>query len=561
MVPFSADLYQHVFSFLPQRTVLDCRLLNKSVGGLATVLAFRHVRLEACRAAPVGFIKLAFNEGLRNLVREITLDTWVGPEFNYHANLNYEEPKAFLRALPHLRSFRNLMKLNVRFNEYCGNEDGDDWGGISFEETYDFRFCILDAVFRCVAGTWTESYQREWLEEHDLEDDVSDEDVQDTFLGYLDANDMFPTTPMQLTSLTISNLADYDDRRLTSSEAFMTVMALPSLRELKVLVTVELVDYAPEDAVWLPEQYDFFESLPQTWLSPSIAQDLRVLSLYSVDYWGWNPKMDFRVVNPLAGKQSGFPNLRVLALGNYIFSHEWQVDWIASLGRCNGRGGLEELYLDDCPIMWQARNYEPFDESKTILGTDVDGNTIEICNEGYPLKEIMNRDNPTPQLDEPGVKEYDLRWHHMLETWRKEMHGLKVFKMGSGDWRGEAADIDGNPDEEPLNMLSPADQERISHRMKDTVFLNYDSPSPPAPDESDSRFKSRTSGLRQDRQHILQYLQFNIGIGPSPWLERDFGSKLMRDSDSGLAEYERCRTKDEEALKTLIQGLEKRHRR
>lgn len=46
---------------------------------------------------------------------------------------------------------------------------------------------------------------------------------------------------------------------------------------------------------------------------------------------------------------SPLPNVRVLTLRNYGFSHDWQVEWIASLGSDNGRGGLEELYLDDCP--------------------------------------------------------------------------------------------------------------------------------------------------------------------------------------------------------------------
>lgn len=554
-----SDIYQHIFSFSPQRTLLECRLLNKSVGGIATALAFWHVRLEACRSAPIGFVHLASNETLRSLVREITVDTWVGPGFKYYLNHTFPEPKAFMRTLPHIRSFQNLLKLNVRFNEHCGNEDGDEWGGISFEESYDFRFAVLDVLFRCVAGLWTESYQSEWLEEQDLEDDDPDADEPDAFLGYLKSYDVFPTTPVQLCSLTISNLADYDDHRLTESEAFKTVMTLPSIRELKLLVTVERVHHAPENAVWMPEQYDFFESLPQTWLSSPIAQNLRVLSLYSVDYWGWNPKMDFRAVNPLAAEASGFPNLRVLALGNYVISHEWQVDWIASLGRHNGRGGLEELYLDDCPIMWQARNLPPFDESKTVLGVDDNGNSVEISNDGYPRKDVMNRTYVSPQWDENIVRQFDLRWHRVLETWRKDMYGLKVFKMGSGDWLGQARHYIDQDDGFPT--LGSDQWKIVSHRLEDTVFLYYDSPSPLPSSKENSSFSSSTPGLKQDRQHVLQYIQFDIGLGPSPWIERDFGTKLYRDSDTGVLDYEEIRTKDEVALQALNQEIQEKRGR
>lgn len=42
--------------------------------------------------------------------------------------------------------------------------------------------------------------------------------------------------------------------------------------------------------------------------------------------------MDLRAVNPGSGRTSGgLLHLRVLALGHYVFSHEWQVDWIAPM--------------------------------------------------------------------------------------------------------------------------------------------------------------------------------------------------------------------------------------
>lgn len=128
---------------------------------------------------------------------------------------------------------------------------------------------------------------------------------------------------IELRSLTVSNLADRDDKRLTSSPAFKAVLSSPSFVDLKMLVTDK---FKPLDntelALHHPDKYNFFESLPATWLAPVVTQNLRTLSLYyHGSYWGWCPKLDFRLVNPAPGG-GGFPNLRVLALGHYVFSHD-----------------------------------------------------------------------------------------------------------------------------------------------------------------------------------------------------------------------------------------------
>lgn len=145
---------------------------------------------------------------------------------------------------------------------------------------------------------------------------------------------------------------------------------------LKLLVATRKNKRRPSESIFLPEKYDFFENLPSTWLGPPIASNLRELSLYCPEYFGWAPKLDLRKITSGSAHASAFPNLRVLALGRYVFSHEWQVEWIASLGKENGRGGLEELYLDACPIMWRARTLKPLDNTTQML----DG--LELDNHG-----------------------------------------------------------------------------------------------------------------------------------------------------------------------------------
>ncbi|EKV19051.1 hypothetical protein PDIG_05480 [Penicillium digitatum PHI26] len=69
---------------------------------------------------------------------------------------------------------------------------------------------------------------------------------------------------------------------------------------------------------------------------------LRKLSLYSNFYWGFYPKLSLESIH--------CPNLQSLTLGNFCFFEDQQVDWILSHSST-----LEELHLDDCPILFRAR--------------------------------------------------------------------------------------------------------------------------------------------------------------------------------------------------------------
>lgn len=98
---------RHIFTSLPHLTLLNCRLLSRASGWLATALAFRHVRLEvAIDVAPC--IGIAGSEEFRCWVREITLDAVLpvseqelaGP--GESALVQYAR---FLRVLPRLRFF------------------------------------------------------------------------------------------------------------------------------------------------------------------------------------------------------------------------------------------------------------------------------------------------------------------------------------------------------------------------------------------------------------------------------------------------------------------------
>ncbi|KAJ3531088.1 hypothetical protein NM208_g9037 [Fusarium decemcellulare] len=400
LISLPNEVVDEILLLLVKPTLLSVRLVNRRLGTHATRLLFRSVRLGArqrigqdsglfCFAARSEDAALTRDPShlgpLRDLVREVTLDTWLGSSFEYFTCDDWEpnlpvHPGDFMNALPNLRRFSNLSAVHLRFNEVCG----DDRGSGYVEEGLDFRYRVLDTTFRCLAGTWNVSDQQ------DIDREINLKYSTDYAMSQV-VPEPPSTGPLPIKTLTVSNLADIPDERLTSSKAFQTVLSLPSLVDLKLYFTIRGDNYwcnhgwgdhewVRDYPIWVSEKYKFFDSLPQTWLRPSIATNLRTLSLYSASPWGWNPKMEFRFVNPT---ENGFPNLKVLALGNYVFSHAWQIDWFASQGSKTVAGGLEELYLDKCRVMFHATHLTPLDQSTAIVGKDPEEKDIKVSNTGY----------------------------------------------------------------------------------------------------------------------------------------------------------------------------------
>ncbi|USW56073.1 hypothetical protein Slin15195_G093920 [Septoria linicola] len=97
---------------------------------------------------------------------------------------------------------------------------------------------------------------------------------------------------------------------------------------------------------------DFEEHRVDTFLRP-IASQLKEVKLYTIhSQWGVYPACNLEDIH--------FPQLEKLALGNYVFAYDWQVDWIVSHGST-----LKTLVLDNCPITycgnvgWELHDLEP----------------------------------------------------------------------------------------------------------------------------------------------------------------------------------------------------------
>ncbi|KAI2465753.1 hypothetical protein F4781DRAFT_13612 [Annulohypoxylon bovei var. microspora] len=502
MAPFPLEIFNNIFSFTTHGTLLNCRLLNKDLGFLATSWAFRHVYLEAAGDMSL-FVKISRTPHLRSRVREISISTTLEPDFEYQVNQTLEFPMEFFLALPNLRSFSRLKKLNLKFNEYCGNQEAD-YTGYDIEENYDFRYWVMWNVFNCLTGEWTSRLSAEIYAELNVDVFEEGEEVDaDTFFERITSTTGDGTENLsdaiELEALTIGNLAGYDETRLTSSNFFKKVLSTAT--ELKLYVVFENYEASPENAMYFSEPYDFMESLNKTWLAPEIAKNLRVLSLFCDNYWGWIPRMDFRDINPGTGLESGFPKLEVLALGNYIFSHEWQTDWFASLGSQNRQGGLRELYLDDCPILRHARFFGKLDETPGSIG--------------YPTRESILARQWGGEITQP----YLLRWDHILSHWNTNMAALKIFRVGAGHWRSDQSNLVQEAYQELGLEWTSAHENYFNHAN----FTTYDCAPGVEYHRDDAKGYSQWSGgvgIRGDEDNIaLQYIEYDQGIGPTQWME------------------------------------------
>ncbi|KAF5644093.1 hypothetical protein F52700_2661 [Fusarium sp. NRRL 52700] len=379
-----AEIVFMVCSYLCKEDQLSLRFVPGILHCAATIEAFRSVRLKPDGRTPSKFRKIALSDTLRIWVKEVTIDTELDPDLPYLMVMEeFDVCQNFLQILPYLGLFNNLKYLHVRFSRFSGAYEYAPY------ESWYFRYMVLDIISHCAMGMWTPASRSKIYDTAPL--------GRDSMFGYIHNAPAISGDPLHIKELTISHLSDYNDPRLTRSEAWNKLLRLPTLVDLKLLVGEEHIG---NQTSLSPERYEFFSALPSQWLTPDVVQKLQVLSLFYTDYWGLYPTIDLDQLGAL-------PWLKTLALGRYVFTNKNQTDWVASLGKNNKSGGLEELYLDECCVLFQAKQYA---DLEAVLGT--------IPDQNVPIETTL----------------YRRRWHHVLSEWRVGMKGLKKFVMGVGDW-------------------------------------------------------------------------------------------------------------------------------
>ncbi|KAF5626843.1 hypothetical protein F25303_10971 [Fusarium sp. NRRL 25303] len=517
-LPLPLEIVTLICSTLPKPDLLRLRLVTHRLHDAATPFAFREFYLRAYGTAATNFTSIATSARLRNYVKEITIDTNIGQDYEYASNESYEFPSGFFNALPSLRYFSKLTNLHLRFSKYCGDNRREfEWAWI--EEDWPFRYRILDTVSHCIVGLWTRAKQVEIDERADLRDFKA---------RYLDDDPEFIAKCAEhLQELTISNLADYHDPNLASSKAWQQLLRLPRLQDLKLLVTTEY--HRSQHQIRSPqERHEFFQKLPSTWLSPSLGNCLRTLSLYYTEYWGWFPRMNLYEIGML-------PQLKVLALGQYVFTDKRQTDWIATIGNSNGSGGLEELYLDDCPILFKARQHSP------------------LTSDGYPdLRAVLKANYATTV-----TKEYNIRWHNVLETWRGRMKGLKKFIMGHGDWPSQWPSTKALKEHEGFVYLS---YDELSQMFSENVHRNFCKPAGVEVSNTKDPVLARRylhgAGLLQRRTARMQYIKYDIGMC-GPW-DNPYPTRGRGRPDDGWAPEKKTVGVDDAAYELLMATIRDR---
>lgn len=189
----------------------------------------------------------------------------------------YDEPdlpdeEVYQLAIKSLHRFANLYHVELVFSSTCTHPDPSK--GWEAWETADFRFEVLNNLFAAL---------------NNAENPVSN-----------------------LISLSIQNLQNLIDTRLTSSKNFIATIS--RLKELRLKIVTEEHEHAPETAWHDLEVYDFCNKFPNTWLKPTQA-NLTSLTLQCDEYWGYMPKLELRGLH--------FPKLQYLEFQNLVFSHDW----------------------------------------------------------------------------------------------------------------------------------------------------------------------------------------------------------------------------------------------
>lgn len=104
-----------------------------------------------------------------------------------------------------------------------------------------------------------------------------------------------------------------------------------------------------------------------------------------------------------------FPNLQSLALGNFSFCHDVQVDWILSHGAT-----LRELYLDACTILYAI---SPNEDHVDFYHPAVRSGKWELVYLQHIIKSVP-------------VHRYSGRWHDYFTLFHERLLRLRHFRIG-----------------------------------------------------------------------------------------------------------------------------------
>lgn len=432
-----------------------------------------------------GFTRILNHPELRHQVRNVMLSTSVGGEEASDGSIKVS--KAWRHAASNICKFPKLSSVQINFRELCMDDDDNDAdpGGWVTEDE-DFRATVLETV-----------------------------------LGALNRE----TCPANnLRSLAIKNLQNKNEEEIIDSSNFKHVLS--KVQELHLLIAVQISEASPESYVLHNALYDFFDAgLRDAWLKPA-SQNLTRLTLYTNTYWGWVPGFDARGIR--------FPNVRYLALGNYTFAHDWQIEWLTS-----HFADLETFIMVDCPILFHMHP-----------AGCLDRHTTNVSHEDH-IKLANPRPFAVSEHDDDSHWTYPSRWHHFFPKFEARMPNLTKFVYTHDGW----PNLNGME-----QALDERDRLRPSFRLKRYAAFNGTIGPSQWEDECDADgvYENFTAGVKVMTPAVVEP---PYQIVP----EEGVASGQAEDSGSGGGQSESrestgCQKQDEEAFNRLLRTVALRAR-
>ncbi|KAJ5742123.1 hypothetical protein N7533_011532 [Penicillium manginii] len=350
-----SELLARTCSYVNHSSLKSLRQSCRFTSQLATDQLYRTVHLKPSETSQNGLQGILNNPSLRRLPRKIYIDT-VDENINYEEAEEQEWPQGWDDLVPQVKEFPRLNAAVLCFDQgFTSDSTGSDFFSLELPQTSRFRFQAMHKFFSLLASL-----------RHPIQD------------------------------LGIRNLQVDNPRDPETLERMGKVLS--GLLSLRLSITTESNEAAPEHDLEYPEIRKFFKELPSTWLSPA-APSLQHLSLCSREYYGFYPHLDL--------SNLFFPHLKTLSLGNFCFFHDSQIDWILKHADT-----LEEIYFDDCAVLYDFGMNEE---------------NVDAC--------ALRRDTLVRRTGRPKLYgSFDKRWHDIFDIFAEKLPKLRHFQIGRSDW-------------------------------------------------------------------------------------------------------------------------------
>ncbi|KAH7308824.1 hypothetical protein BKA65DRAFT_576405 [Rhexocercosporidium sp. MPI-PUGE-AT-0058] len=206
---------------------------------------------------------------------------------------------------------------------------------------------------------------------------------------------------LNMRSLSIKNLQNCNDRTLISSQNFKYILRYISEPRLKIVTESDFV--SPENSWLMPELYQFFEELADTWLKPA-KQNLTNLTLHAdLDWICSHTTLEFLILD-----------------GCSIVSHTLVYGPVDSEGYCANpldEGGDQDYHRQHYPRRWsdlfaqieaELPNLKQFQLGSRDWDTGRNSNTIDLAKLGMRSQDesCIAFDRRADRAPWIGVQEY-----------------------------------------------------------------------------------------------------------------------------------------------------------